>query len=154
MELAKSRAFVPRAVSNQSSPTGAVGVREQATEQLVLYLKSLHLLSSSLQLAKSEMAADRLQPSHTVKNSTYTRWFRLFFTVSVNSAQLDWGLSSFDDGFVVLCSFDRDESPLPHLPGHMSPPPAAAPCSPLDHHGNGHADSWQAYVHVSHSNGN
>lgn len=79
MELAKSRAFVPRAASGQSSTSGEMGVREQATEQLVLYLKSLHLLSSSMQLARTEMTADRLQPSTTVKNSAY------FFIFIVNS---------------------------------------------------------------------
>lgn len=71
MELAKSRAFVPRAASGQSPTSGEMGVREQATEQLVLYLKSLHLLSSSMLLARTEMTADRLQPSTTVKNSAY-----------------------------------------------------------------------------------
>ncbi|XP_023220462.1 serine/threonine-protein kinase ULK2-like [Centruroides sculpturatus] len=37
-------------------------------EQLVLYMRALHLLSSSLQLSREEVHAGRLQPSTSVKN--------------------------------------------------------------------------------------
>ncbi|XP_041349948.1 serine/threonine-protein kinase unc-51-like [Gigantopelta aegis] len=40
---------------------------QRRLEQLVLYVRSLHLLSSSLQLARQEVKAERLQPSNSLK---------------------------------------------------------------------------------------
>ena len=47
-----------------------VSEEQRRLEQLVLYVRSLQLLTSSIQLAKEEMAARRLQPSNTAKSST------------------------------------------------------------------------------------
>ncbi|ELU07767.1 hypothetical protein CAPTEDRAFT_170802 [Capitella teleta] len=45
-----------------------VGEDQRRLEQLVLYVRGLQLLTSSIQLAKDEMTGGRLQPSNAVKN--------------------------------------------------------------------------------------
>ena len=50
-------------------------------EQLVLYARSLELLSASLDMAKTEILADRLKPSNTVRNGKFfvcLVYFRLY----------------------------------------------------------------------------
>jgi hypothetical protein len=42
---------------------------QRRMEQLVLYVRGLQLLASSIQLAKEELSADRLQSSNSVKAS-------------------------------------------------------------------------------------
>jgi len=53
-----------------SSLSSLVGNQLRHVEQLVLNLHALQLLASSLQMARSELQAGRLQPSCTVRNST------------------------------------------------------------------------------------
>ena len=45
---------------------------QRRMEQLVLYVRGLQLLASSIQLAKEELKAARLQSSNSVKTSEYS----------------------------------------------------------------------------------
>jgi serine/threonine-protein kinase ULK/ATG1 len=82
IEIAKSRSSplsesvhtnIPRSQSHGFIVDGGhvvfVSEEQRRLEQLVLYVRSLQLLTSSIQLAKDEMTAGRLQPSNAVKNS-------------------------------------------------------------------------------------
>ena len=72
IELAQSRTSPLLESRNSNKLTGCVvfvSEKQRRIEQLVLYIRALHLLSSSLQLAKDEVAAGKLQPSSTVKAS-------------------------------------------------------------------------------------
>lgn len=69
VELARSRSTPLAAIaeSTQSDVNVASEGRRRA-EQLVLYVRALQLLSSSLNLARDELKAVRLQPSNSVRN--------------------------------------------------------------------------------------
>jgi len=54
-----------------SSSASSAGNQLRRVEQLVLNLHALQLLASSLQLARCELEAGRLQLSSTVRNSAY-----------------------------------------------------------------------------------
>ena len=54
-----------------SSSSSLTGDQLWRVEQLVLNLHALQLLASSMQLARCELESGRLQPSATVRNSTY-----------------------------------------------------------------------------------
>lgn len=70
VELAQSRTSPLLDSPNHNKLSGCmvfVSEKQRRMEQLVLYIRALHVLTSSLQLAKQEVAADRLQPTPTVK---------------------------------------------------------------------------------------
>lgn len=72
VELAQSRTSPLLDSPNANKLSGCivfVSEKQRRIEQLVLYIRALHVLTSSLQLAKQEVAADRLQPSPKVKTS-------------------------------------------------------------------------------------
>lgn len=74
IELAQSRTSPLLESRNSNKLTGCVvfvSEKQRRIEQLVLYIRALHLLSSSLQLAKDEVSAGKLKPSPTVKASEY-----------------------------------------------------------------------------------
>lgn len=70
-ELALSRTSPllesPRSSNKLSGCVVFVSEKQRRIEQLVLYIRALQILSNSLQLAKDEVAAGRLQPSPSVK---------------------------------------------------------------------------------------
>lgn len=52
---------------------------QRRAEQLVLYIRALQLLSSALNLSKEELQAERLHPSHSVKQVKKGEGETLFF---------------------------------------------------------------------------
>ena len=82
IELAQSRSspLTQSMTDKQQTGTTAAGgfmldhvafmsEHQRKLEQLVLYVRALQLLTSSIQLAKEEVRARRLQPSNAVKTS-------------------------------------------------------------------------------------
>lgn len=80
IELAQSRSSpISQSMTTADKPRSSAGFMldhvafmsesQRSLEQLVLYVRALQLLTSSIQLAKDEVRARRLQPSATVKSS-------------------------------------------------------------------------------------
>jgi len=73
VDLAQSRNS-PLLESHQANKlTGCVvfvSEKQRRMEQLIIYIRALHILSSSLQLAKDQVTSGQLQPSPTVKSGT------------------------------------------------------------------------------------
>ena len=77
IELAQSRSSPLSESVIDQKPTSTftldhiafISESQRRMEQLVLYVRALQLLSSSISLAKEEIKSARLQPSNTVRNS-------------------------------------------------------------------------------------
>ena len=76
VELAQSRSSpITESVDQRQGNTfrldhaSFVSEGQRQLEQLVLYVRALQLLSSSIELAREEVKVARLQPSNTVKTS-------------------------------------------------------------------------------------
>ena len=61
--------------------TSFVSEGQRQLEQLVLYVRALQLLSSSIELAREEVKATRLQPSNNVKTSKSEFYVMFFFVM-------------------------------------------------------------------------
>ena len=85
IELAQSRTSPLLDSPNINKLSGCVvfvSEKQRRMEQLVLYIRALHVLTSSLQLAKQEVTAGRLHPSATVKTSEYK--IMIYVSVLIN----------------------------------------------------------------------
>lgn len=78
-ELAQTRSSPllqsPRSNNKLTGCVVFVSEKQRRIEQLVIYIRALHILSTSLQLAKDEVGASHLQPTQAVKDGKHSSYW-------------------------------------------------------------------------------